>query len=517
MTNDGKWNLGDYYTGNSYDETADNGDDLRRKELERLKKTDFKDFEDGAAMAVPKQTDFDAAPVLDDSKNSMPCNVSDLDLNQPPGFVGQIADWIDGQCRYPRRNLAVASAIVGVGNIAGLSHEDERDGVTANMMAFCVAASATGKEAVTQAFTEMHVKAGITAALHGTMKSEQEITRNAVEHQASYYNIDEIGIFLTKVRNAQKKGGSAAYLEGIFGAMMAMYSKANSVFPLSGDMSRELRKVYASQLSRAQDHGDTEAEKLASQKLDMLDAGLERPFMSLIGYTTPSTFDSVMDGETATQGLVGRAIIVKEPDINPRPRLGFKKVEMPMTMQMRLVTMAGRDLDEKGSIEYRGKRRVVVTDDDASALLDKILIWLLDYAEDADATTGEASVAMIRRSFEMVAKVSFILAIHTGTRTVDDVRWAFAYVKAELDGKVALVFANDNARDKPQEAMAARIIAKLDPEKGVSSKVLANRLKVSIADIDGIMSKLLAAGEVAQKTGKRKIKGQLVNNWFLPD
>jgi hypothetical protein len=56
----------------------------------------------------------------------------------------------------PRRRLAVASALVTVGNIGGLRHEDTRDGVTANILAFCVAASATGKEAVQQAMAHLH-------------------------------------------------------------------------------------------------------------------------------------------------------------------------------------------------------------------------------------------------------------------------------------------------------------------------------------------------------------------------
>lgn len=87
--------------------------------------------------------------------------------SKPPGFVGDVAAWIDSQCRYPRRRLAVASAIVTVGNIGGLRHEDALDGVTANMLAFCVAASATGKEAVQQAMADLHVAAGVHLAMQG--------------------------------------------------------------------------------------------------------------------------------------------------------------------------------------------------------------------------------------------------------------------------------------------------------------------------------------------------------------
>jgi hypothetical protein len=284
---------------------------------------DFADFEAGyngakfGQASGYSQEDFSAedfappAPEAPESNDRFPppFPLDGLDLLTPPGFVGDVAAWIDSQCRYPRRRLAVASAIAAVGNIGGLRHEDMRDGVTANLLAFSVAASATGKEAVMQALTDLHIAAGVHYALQGGIKSEQEIMRNLIEHQAAYYIIDEIGIFLIKVRNAQKRGG-AAYLESVFGAIMSGYSKANSRMLLQGDTKRELRKMFGGMLSKAEDDGRDDLIARARRMLDMVDQGLERPFLSVVGFTTPGTFDQIMDGETATQGFVGRAIIV---------------------------------------------------------------------------------------------------------------------------------------------------------------------------------------------------------------
>lgn len=476
---------------------------------------DFSDFDN----ALPKHDDFAAdKPVVDESKRALPCRIDDLDLQRPPGFVGHVADWIDSQCRYPRRRLAVASAIVAVGNIGGLRHQDARDGITANMIAFCVAASSTGKEAVMQAFNDLHRAAGVSGAIHGSIKSEQEIVRNAIDQQASYYSIDEIGIFLTKVRKAQRGNSGASYLEGVFGVIMSLYSKAGSFMPLGGDTARDLRKSLTGGLARAEENGDQEGADLFRRKLSTLDRGIERPFMSLMGYTTPSTFDGVMDGETATQGLVGRAIIVNEPDINPAPRIGFSKPDLPMTMGMKLFHLSGRSADDHGPVDYTGQDRdEVLTDQDASDLLDAILLWLIDYGSDAAEETGEASVAMVRRSFEMVAKISFIMGMADGARTVDHVRWAFAYCKAELDAKVGLVFANDNAKARPDEAIAARIMGRLDPEKGKSAAVIANQVKTDKAKVLQILGALEAKGAAQQKVSKRTYKGQPVVYWFPVD
>lgn len=469
--------------------------------------TDYSDFEEDF---LPPQ---EPEPPSDNGKIAPPFPLDGLDMLSPPGFVGQVATWIDGQCRYPRRRLAVASAIVAVGNIAGLRHEDTRDGVTANMLAFCVAASATGKEAVQQAMAQLHHAAGVHYALQGGIKSEQEIMRNMIEHQAAYYIVDEIGIFLNKVRNAQRRGG-AAYLEGVFGAIMSAYSKANSRLLLQGDTKRELRKIYSMALSKAQDDGRDTCH--AERMLRMIDEGLDRPFLSVMGFTTPSTFDGVMDGETATQGFVGRALIVSEPDINPPARKGFRKAAIPDFMASRLSQLYTGGLFDSGGntrIEFTGDREAVTTTPEADTMLDQVADWLLLYAEEMGEHTGEASVAMIRRAYEMVAKVSFILAIPEGVRDASHVRWAFAYVRSEVDAKIALVFANDNGKDRPEEAIAARIMNFIDPDKGATLGVLANRVRMKADDLAPILAKMQKAGMVREQAGTRAYRGKKVSVW----
>lgn len=480
-----------------------------------MDKNEFADFEDDFS-----HEDF-APPAPEaperDEQFPPPFPLDGLDMLTPPGFVGSVAAWIDSQCRYPRRRLAVASAIVTVGNIGGLRHYDTRDGITANMLAFCVAASSTGKEAVQQAMAQLHIAAGVHYALHGGIKSEQEIMRNLIDNQAAYYIVDEIGIFLTKVRNAQKRGG-AAYLEGVFGAIMATYSKASSTLILNGDIKRDLRKLYSNELSRAMNDDDESSIARATKMLAMVDGGLDRPFLSMVGYTTPSTFDGSMDGETATQGFVGRAIIVNETDINPAGRKDFQKRKLPNNIAMRLsqiFTGGQYDPNETKRVEFYGQQQPINTDDDASVMLDQVADWLHSYAEEMGEHTGEASVAMIRRGYEQIAKISFILAIPEGRRTAEHVRWAFAYVRAELDAKVKLVFANDNQKARPEESLAARIHNFIDPEKGATSAVLSSRMKVDRAKIEAVLAKMAAAGTVEMREGPRVYKGKKVRTWHV--
>ena len=462
-------------------------------------------------VELVKQEDKDEPEYPEqDAVVPLPMDISNVDLSSPVGFVGDVVDWIDGQCRYSRRRLAVAAGITAIGNIGGLSHEEDLQGTTANMMTFCVAASSTGKEAVLQAFNELHRAAGINKARQDAFKSEQEIARNLLDHQAAYYCIDEIGIFLRKVLNAQK--GGASYLEGIFGQIMAIYSKADSFYGLTGDGKRELQKIYAAMLSKAQDNNDEEKIEFATRKLNVADAGLERPFLSLMGFTTPSTFDGLMTGEMATQGFVGRSIIIHEPDINPLSRKGFKKTPMPMMMAGRLgVLYGGADGHD---VEYRGDRRVIKTDKDAAEALFDIDRWINAWGDRLTETNGEAAVALVRRGIELIGKVSFILAIPEGHRTIEHVRWALAYVKRELDYKVRLVFANDNAKDDPTRALRARLLNFLDKDKGVSTAVMVNKTKVDAVTVASILNGLIEEGHAVNKETGKTYRGKKVKNWY---
>jgi len=209
---------------------------------------------------------------------------------------------------------------------------------------------------------------------------------------------------------------------------------------------------------------------------------------------------------------------VSEKDINPAARKGFRRAEMPPELAARLAVLyQGGSFDASASdrarVEFDGARQVVETEPEAARMLEAASDWLLSYADEMGENTGEASVAMIRRSYEMVAKVSFILAIPSGVRTADHVRWAFAYVREELDAKIALVFANDNASQRPDESVAARVMNYLDPEKGVSVKVLANRMKMKTDALEAILQRMQAAGMVRSQLGLRAHKGAVPVVW----
>lgn len=440
-----------------------------------------------------------------------PFSLTGVDLTCPPGYVGEVAAWIEAQTRRPRRRIAVAAALTAIGNVAGLRYTDDLDGVTCNLFTFCVAGSRTGKEAIQQAVAEIHRAASCAPATHGAIKSEQEIVKNLTRHQAAFYIIDEIGIFLQKIRNAQRRGG-AIYLDGVIGVLMSAYSKADGFMLLSGDLRNEVRAALMRELSavrRRLEEGEHDAktglemrEADLERALGSLDNGLERPYLSLIGFTTPSTFDELVDFQSATNGFIGRSLIFQERDTAPRSKEGFRKTPMPPRMAATLALLhdCGEYDMTRGAgsrVEYYGDRTKVPTDPRAADMLRAALVWFESEAIEHKSRTGLE--ALYLGAYELVAKVSLILAIPEGRRTTEHVRWAFALVRHDVETKARLVIGNDREKDEPKTALRAKLSALIDGE-GETIGVIRSRLrKYRREDIQTCLDEMIAAG-IASRT-----------------
>ena len=440
-----------------------------------------------------RPVDITELPEPDDT-GVLPCRVDDIDLRRPPGFVGKVAEWIAAQPRRKRDNLAVGAALVAVGNHVGMRMIDERDGMTANLIAFGVAGSGSGKEACQQAFAELHRETGISGAVHGAIKSDAEIYRNLTRHQAAFYNVDEISDFLEKLNNAKKRGG-ASYLDSVVATIMSVFTKANGYLLLTGDAKEALKEDMRKEAAREQkklDDGAGSEQVLARilAQMDEIDKGLKHPFLSMCGYGTPAKFHDLMDFRAATEGFFGRAMVFEEKDSAPPMRAGYVKMPLPDHVRDTLSQLYyGGDFDmTQRRVEYKGERVKVPTDAAASELLDRISLWMDEHAMQQASTSGLE--AMFLRGYELVAKVSFILAAPHGLRTSEHVRWAFALVLHDLELKTMLVTANDRKLDAPATALQAKVLAVLDREEWISVGVIRNKCRgYKNEEIDAVLKK----------------------------
>jgi hypothetical protein len=451
-----------------------------------------------------------------------------IDVLRPPGFVGELTQWINNQCLYPRENLAVAAALCAVSSLAGMRHIDELDDMSANIIAFCVAGSGTGKEAIQQAYLKIIKAAGIHGAVHGAFKSEQELMRNLIRHQAAFYSVDEMGLVLRKLDNASKKGG-ASYLEGIIGQVMSVYSKANGFLPLSGDLKEEIKGMMIKDLSKvSRDLDDlpqdssTDAKRARIEKrknqienaIDKVDEGLDSPYLTILGYTTPVTFDSLMGFEQATNGFLARAMVFNELESNPKRKKGFRKEPMSeqLTNKIRNLYAPGKfDVlagDER--IEFTGAKDVIPTTDEAQELLSQVYESFHELAEEHKNNTGMEAIP--RRGYEIASKISLILALPGGVRTAEHVKYAYKIARGDADKKIQMAYSTEN--QDSSDGLAAKVLSYISDEHGETIGVICNKLRnVPKEQIATLLQQMTEKGMIRLEEYKNN-RGRVVKKYF---
>lgn len=448
-------------------------------------------------------------------------DLSGIDLLRPPGFAGKICDWINGRNRYSRESLSVAASLATISSVAGMRYIDPLDGITPNLFLFGVAGSATGKESVLKSHQDLLRSAGVSAAVHGGIKSEQEIYRNLTRHQAALYVLDELGEQLTKIQNARNKGTSA-YLEGVVGAFLAIYSKANGHALITGDLKEEIRKAMGGELNalekRKAENEATQGDeaRLLNLKRQMatLDSGLENPYLCLFGLTTPERFGLLMDFDMAVNGFLGRAIIFTEREDNPKskPRHAILPSGVPDYIAATLQQLYAPGISEvSGRIERVGEHVKIATRADAEELLERVANEFWEMAETSKNNTGLTAIP--RRGYEQVAKISMILAIPEGLRTVEHVRWAYALVKRDVVDKMNLVNSN-NSEDK-SDALASLIMGCVTSDHGETIGRIRNRCrKYKKTDVDETIKRLVDAGRMRFEPMNKEGSGRKSEKYF---
>lgn len=445
-----------------------------------------------------------------------------FDKLSPPSFVGKITKWINNKSRYPRENLAVAAALMAVSSASGLRYRCKATGTTANIFTFGVAGSGTGKESILQSYTDLMREAGISKGVHGSIKSEQEIYRNITHNQAAFYAIDEMGEMLSKIQGARKKSGNASYLEGIIGALMSIYSKADKVQLITGDAKREMQRelsVKISQIMKKIDNNeanDNDKETLASLKkqYDESEQGIVNPYLNLFGLTTPNKFYQLLDDDMAENGFFARAFVFKEDEDNPRPNIHYSFSDNEDT-ELKIIgnilsNMYHGGYTTSNRVERLGDLQYIPTSQSGKNMREMIFNHFWEMGEVQKETQG--MVALTRRGNEMVNKLALILAIHDGEITEEHLLWAFEFVKDDLRNRILITHSN-NTEDKGS-ATISKITSRLSHTDGVSFAVLKNKTKIKSDDLKSAIEYLLKNKKITQEDAN-PTRGAKTIKYFL--
>lgn len=440
-----------------------------------------------------------------------------VNLKKPPSLVGEITEWINSRSLFPREHLAVAAALSLVSNCAGLRYRVAGTHTTLNQIVFGIASSATGKESVYQRLVDGHNSVGLQPAMHGSIKSEQEVMRNAMRNQASFYVIDEIGALLTKINNAKKSGGTA-YLEGVLAAVMALYSKGTGTQPIGGDMKLDLRDRIQKDISRVQKQLDKGgSEKLETELANLLeelkrtDQGIVEPFLSIYGTAEPYTFAQGVDREMMVAGFMGRALVIEEPDNAPprKPLSGVSHNNMPDSLVMRLAMLysGGNAAFEEERVRRHGELHYLPLDEEAEkASNDVYEYWRAIALVERDAGTGLEPIAL--RAWETTLKVAGTLGVLSGVITLEHMRYAHALVYKSTMWKLNKAKAAEGAgtvdTETKSEGVLAAVRSIIDRNERTTLGVIKNRYRKQYTkdQIQAALDHLVSTGEIETQEEK---------------
>lgn len=411
------------------------------------------------------------------------------DLKRPPGLVGKIVDWINSRSMYPRENLAVAAAITAVANVAGLRYRVAGFNTTLNLIVFGVADSGSGKGSILNSLQEIHRAVGIAPATHGNIKSEQELIRNQIMHQAALYVVDEAGSLLGKISNA-KRSGRTAYLEHVVGTLMALYSAATGYFGITGDMKGQIREQVerdVAALVRRMDNGEqgleVELSDLRARLLEV-DSGIPEPYTSFFGVSEPGSFNDVLNSDLwlLTGGFIGRSLIFTESDGVPhrKPVGEFGDHKLPDPIKMQLMALYGGGYAGSRRVARQGPVVHIPMSSDAQAAEHDIYSYWHELAKnEQDAGSGLHPIAT--RAPELTLKVAGILGVGGGAITLEHMGWAHALVHKITHEKIARAKAQigSDSADKSdrREGLIEAVKSVMIQQDEFTSGVVANRFR----------------------------------------
>ena len=432
-------------------------------------------------------------------------DLSHIDIRRPPGFVGELTEYINAQCLFPRENIAVLGAFFAAGNILSMRYVFGSSAL--NLLCFGIAGSSTGKESVLRATMSILHTAGITRAVYGNIKSEQEMIRNLIEHQASFYLIDEVAMLFRKISNASKRGGSS-YLEGIVKNIMQIYTKGADFFAIGGDEKRGLVESVQKEIARLNKRADAgenvdEEIKKKLKTIDDFDQGLVNPFISMFGLCNMTDFENIASHDTVINGFVGRCLITQERNNNPAKREAYKPSKsVPQHLKAKLGMMFHGGYSTERRIQQYADREQVPLADGVDAMLHQYDDYIYHLAE-YHGNTGQGYQEVTRRSSEIIRKLCAVMGACDGIITQEHVLYAARFSLLDIREKTRIANAASNDR-------LLSLISRIDgylSDNPIYESYIINKLKLYFKkdDISKAIALMESDGKV-HRDAKRLIK-----------
>ena len=194
------------------------------------------------ASSMPKQdsvvTSSSPLPVFDKPSKDYPEWIL-----QPPGFVGQLCEWMNETAGNYQPLFSLGCALTAAGALMGRKIRDHSNGRT-NIFMMGVGKSSSGKDHPGKCIRELFTVAGATSLLGGSrVTSDSAIELALSVHPAQLFTWDEVGHMFAAIKQAGAGSGGAAHLTTIVPALMELYSTAGNLYIGKQKAQEELRRI----------------------------------------------------------------------------------------------------------------------------------------------------------------------------------------------------------------------------------------------------------------------------------
>lgn len=285
----------------------------------------------GAATAA------DQAPgALNNGADGMPYDPARVN---PPGLVGEIADFIYAQAPRPVYEIALAGAIGIVAAVAGRAYNISGSGL--NQYVMLIASTGTGKEAINSGFSKL-MNAVIPSTPHaakligpGEIRSDAALLKWLAREPCILTIAGEIGLRLKQMAAPNANSHEI----GLKKVLLDLYSKSG--------FGQQLNPMAYSDREK-----NTEV--------------IQSPCFTMIGESTPERFYEALDENMVTEGLLPRMTIVEYN--GPRPSLN--KGAWNVTPDFNLIDKFGTLIAHAMQQQAGGKGTHVGYTPEAEGLLD---------------------------------------------------------------------------------------------------------------------------------------------------
>lgn len=421
-----------------------------------------------------------------------------VDVNQPIGLTGEIANHIRRSAFAKCETLATSAALQIMSNCLGMQYVFDfglgHSQTPIAIYCFCVAPSGTGKDHPKNMIMSYMQELEAGRGVFTDIKSTKEMVTNALSEQLNCYVIDELGLKLKRMvgKNA------ADFMQATVTILLSQYSKGHGYWEnFSGDVRRDALQHAGkklNQITKALEEHELEGKEdwaerninfLKSQIKDLNNGGIKNTFLTVWGATTPETFYHMMTKEQVDTGLIGRCFIFEETNTIMEENTNPISKEIPHEIKARLQRLAcggdsnllfDHDLDR--IIWDRDVKVIKATDGARKAIAQAKKYIRKEQLKEAERDTGGLET-MLNRTVEMMQRVAAVIAIgDTGVIDVQHVQYAFKLVTDDAKRKLELVRSDLAAQDNNKGTeIISRIRTRLTKESGMTVAVLRNRFR----------------------------------------